>query len=345
MIYNYTSYSLLTNMIVIATVGDPHFKKDNIIESQEMVTRLIDKFTEKHPTIIVVLGDVLHRHETINVFPLNGAEDMIMKLSKIAPTFVLVGNHDRPNNSNYLTDEHPFNSLKHWPNTYIVDQVKDVTLAGHRFIFVPYVPPGKFMDALNTKENPLKNTTAIFAHQEFEGAKMGAIISKAGDKWSLENPLVISGHIHDYDHLQENIIYTGTLMQHSFGDRNDKTVSIFTFQQDKSWSQERIDLGLKKRIIVRITPQGLHTWEPPKDVLIKLKVRGDEGAVKASVKLERVRELKKMGIIVVFETIKSQNKDEIKYKSTSQVTYKDRLYSEIENDLYCVKWYRQLINF
>lgn len=327
--------------IVVATVGDPHFKKNNVLESEEMVKRLVEVFTEKKPTIIVVLGDVLHRHETINVFPLNRAEDMIRKLSKIAPTFVLIGNHDRPNNSNYLTEEHPFNALKDWQNTYIVDVVKDVTLGGKRFLFVPYVPPGKFMDALNTIENPLENVSCIFSHQEYEGAKMGAIVSKAGDKWPLENPLVISGHVHDYDMLQPNIIYTGTPIQHSFGDKNDKTVSIFTFN-DEGWKQERIDLGLRKKVIIRITPEELHNYVPPDDVDVKLKVRGDEGAIKAAVKLEKVRELRNQGVNVVFETIRNLKADS-PLANRPKISYRDRLFNEINNDETCLKWYNELV--
>ena len=322
----------------ILTIGDPHFRKNNVLESQEMVEKLLVVARNRHPKIIVVLGDVLHRHETINVFPLNRAEEMILNLSQIAPTFVLVGNHDRPNNSNYLTEEHPFNALKHWNNVYIVDKVMDVVLSSYRFVFVPYVPPGKFMDALSTIEEPLKNTNMIFAHQEFYGAKMGAIVSKAGDEWSLENPLVVSGHIHDFDQLQPNIIYTGTPMQHSFGDKDDKTISLFTLEN--GIQHERIDLGLTKKITKYITPEQLHTYTPPENVLIKLKVRGEESAIKAAIKLEKVRELKKAGVVVVFETIKNT---ETKVKFSKQIGYKDRLYGEIENDLHCVKWFNKIL--
>ncbi len=326
----------------VITVGDPHFRKNNVLESQEMVKNLLLKVQEEKPKFIVVLGDVLHRHETINVYPLNRAEEMISKLSKVAPTFVLIGNHDRPNNSNYLTDEHPFNALKHWDNTYIVDKVMDVIISDNRFLFVPYVPPGKFMDALNTIDNPLDETCMIFAHQEFYGAKMGAIVSKAGDVWDLSNPLVVSGHIHDYDKLQPNIIYTGTPMQHSFGDKADKTISMFTVHDKGEYFHERIDLKLRKKITNYITPEELHTYEPPQNVSIKLKVRGDEGAIKAAIKLEKVRDLKKQGVVVVFEIIRNTKEDNIIF--TKQVKYKDRLFKEINQDENCLKWFHKIFN-
>ncbi len=49
---------------------------------------------------------------------------------------------------------------------------------------VPYVPPGRFVEALNIIDNEWwKNVNCIFAHQEFYGCKMGAIESIEGDKW------------------------------------------------------------------------------------------------------------------------------------------------------------------
>ena len=148
-------------MISVLVIGDPHFKVGNVQESEEMVKKLIELAKEKKPTFIVCLGDILHRHETIHVSPLMRAEEMIRLLSEISPTFLIIGNHDRPNNSNYLTNEHPFNAMKKWNNTYIVDKVVDTTIKNKRFLFVPYVPPGKFMDALNTIKTPLKETIAI----------------------------------------------------------------------------------------------------------------------------------------------------------------------------------------
>ena len=330
----------MTNVLCI---GDPHFKVANAPETEEMINKLIELGNRIKPKFIVVLGDVLHRHETIHVNCLMRAEEMIRKLSEISPTYVIIGNHDRPNNSNYLTDEHPFNAMKKWNNTFIADKVLDLNIDSYRFIFVPYVPPGKFNDALATIEKPLEKVTCIFSHQEFYGAKMGAIISQAGDKWPLDNPLTVSGHIHDYQQLQPNIIYTGTAYQTSFGDKSYKTVSIFTFNKDETWNQERVDLGLKKRVIIYSTPEQFHNFEPPENKIIKLVIRGDEASIKAVAKLEKVQELKRLGVTVVFKEIRS-DKNESSIKNISKITYRDRLFQEIEKDKKCVEWFNKLFN-
>jgi len=345
-------------MIKVLTLGDPHFKVNNIEDSEEMTKKFVDLTKKIEPNFIVIMGDVLDRHSSIHVTPLMKSEDLIKELSEIVPTFVLIGNHDRPNNSNFLTNEHPFGALKYWKNTYIIDHVMDIYFKNNiislnkcedasRFIFVPYVPPGKFEEALNTIQNPFENVTAYFTHQEILGAKMGAIVSHCGDKWDLNNSLMISGHVHDYDLLQPNMIYVGTPYQHSFGDKNDKTVSLFNFSQSgqlnqsNKWTQERIDLGLKKKITIYLTPEKLSTYEPPNDKLVKLVVRGDEASLKTAAKLEKIQELKKKGVKISFKVIQSEKTLE-NNPIVQRMKYKDRLLFELKNDSESISWFQKI---
>lgn len=353
-------HSVTVPSIKVLTIGDPHFKVDNILESEEMTRNLIKLAKTIQPKFIVVLGDTLHKHEVLNTFPLMKAEHMILLLSEIAPTFVLIGNHDRPNNSTYMTNEHPFNALKLWKNTYIVDEkVVDANIAGLRFLFVPYVFPGRFEETLFHTEKgvkePYKNTAAIFCHQEFFGAKMGAIKSQVGDKWPTTNPLVISGHIHDYDKLQPNLIYVGTPMQHAFNETCEKAISVFTFFQGNTdekkweelkweelkWEESRVDLGLIKKVIIYLTPEKVHTYQPPTDKLIKIVIKGDDASLKAISKLEQIKEWKKIGIKISYKTISSIDSEDKKYP-TLKMGYKDRLYTTICKDAKQLEWFNKM---
>ncbi|NBP58286.1 hypothetical protein EBU71_17505, partial [bacterium] len=113
---------------------------------------------------------------------------------------------------------HWMNALKDWKNVYVVDQVVKQSFSNIQFLLVPYVPPGRFVEALNTSEQ-WQTVDYIFAHQEFKGCKMGAIVSSEGDEWRDDYPTVISGHIHDYQKPQQNIHYIGASIQNSFGDQ------------------------------------------------------------------------------------------------------------------------------
>ena len=314
----------------VLCIGDPHFRLDNVMESNEMTDKLIKLSNNIKPDLIVVMGDLLHTHEKIHVNPLMRAEQMIYSLSQISPTVLLIGNHDRPNNSNFLTEEHPFNAMKYWKNVTIADKVLQMIIKQHKFLFVPYVPPGRFAEALETLGCSIEGTSGIFCHQEFYGAKMGIIVSKEGDKWSLENPLIISGHIHDYDRPQPNIIYVGTPLQTGYNEEG-KTVSTFTFDNtsDDGWQEDRIDLGLIKKIIVHLTPEEIHSYQPVSNCLIKIVIQGDDAALKSISKLEKIKQLKKMGIKIAYKTTSQETSTEKRRGLILKLTYKDRLYTEV----------------
>lgn len=325
----------------ILAIGDVHIKVNNLPEAEELILRLTKLAEERKPDLIICLGDVLDRHSTIHVQCLMLAEKMTEALSKIAPFFLIVGNHDRPNNSDFLTDRHPFNAMKKWDNVYIIDSTFKYNYKDFNIVLVPYVPPGRFNEALNTVENIFENTSAIFAHQEIYGAKMGAIISQDGDKWSEENPVLISGHIHNYDQLQKNMIYTGSVIQHSFGDNGDKTVSMFTFTEN-NWEQERISLGMTKKVIIYITPEQVLNYKVPKDKIVKLVVRGEESAIKTVIKLDKIQELKKEGVKVVFKTIHNV---EVAKETQPKMSYRDRLYNELGRDLNSLSWFKKIFEY
>jgi len=329
--------------IKVLTIGDPHFKTSNTIESEEFTNKLLEVAKKINPDIIVCLGDILDRHETIHVSPLMRATECLKKLSEISKLYAIIGNHDRPNNSNYLTDEHPFNALKHWPNTNIIDKVVVDNVKGYKFVFAPYVPPGRFMEALETVDKALENTCAIFAHQEFYGAKMGVITSLIGDNWPLEYPLVISGHIHDYDELQSNIFYVGTPMQHAFGDRSDKGLSLFTFYTNGHYDHERIDLQLTKRIIVYLTPSEVATYEPPEKFLVKLVIQGSTAEIKPLMKTAKIKELTKKGIKISYKYFDPTDSSQSNTIDINQhQTFLDSLYKEISSDIQQIKWFEKL---
>jgi DNA repair exonuclease SbcCD nuclease subunit len=193
----------------ILFIGDPHFQISNIQEVDLFLEKIINLATKKNPDIIVIAGDILHTHERLHTLALNKAYDLIDNMRKITKTYVLVGNHDYINNQQFLTNNHWMNGLKEWNNTIIVDNVLKENINNEKFIFVPYVPPGRFEEALRTLKYDWISASCIFAHQEFAGCKMGAIVSIEGDKWDINNPIVISGHIHSKQQPQKNIYYSG----------------------------------------------------------------------------------------------------------------------------------------
>ena len=84
------------------------------------------------------------------------------------------------------------NVLHEWDDIVIVDKVIIKEMKGSQVTFCPYVPNGRFKDALSTCTG-WEHSDVIFAHQEFQGS----IFQDQGDK-PPEDTAIYSGHIHNY---------------------------------------------------------------------------------------------------------------------------------------------------
>jgi len=289
-------------------IGDPHFQVSNIEEVEIFIKRITDLVLEKKPDIVVIGGDLLHTHERLHTIALNKAYEFVDKMRKITKTYVLVGNHDYIQNQQFLTDNHWMNAMKDWKNTVIVDNVIIEVINNEKLVFVPYVPPGRFEDALNTRGNEWRNASCIFAHQEFYGCKMGAIISEEGDKWSLDNPYVVSGHIHSRQIPQANIYYSGSAMQHAFGESEKNIIACLDIH-NKAYNLDEIDLSLPRKKIVYVDTETIDDFVIPKDTddKIKVSVSGNYNEFKALKKSKKYKELIKKGVKVVFKPKRLDN--------------------------------------
>jgi DNA repair exonuclease SbcCD nuclease subunit len=300
-------------MKVIA-IGDPHFRTDNIPEVNQFMDKLENLCKEEKPNFIVVLGDVLHTHERLHTMPLNKAYEFISRLRVISKTFILVGNHDMTSNQNFLNTNHWMNAMKEWNNVTVVDKIEFYKIKNFLFTFVPYVPPGRFVEALESdKSYDWKESDCIFAHQEFAGCKMGAIVSSEGDKWDENNPYIISGHIHSNQSIGENIYYPGSSMQHAFGESDRNIIPLIEFNKGYKYSLEEIDLGLPRKKIVYTDIEKIDKIDsiirPESEDKVKITMSGVYDDFKAFKKTTKYRELIKKGVKVVFKPKKIENKE------------------------------------
>src|SRR5690606_19100290 len=114
-------------------------------------------------------------------------------------------------------------------------------------------------------------------HQEFLGCNLGIKKSEEGDPWDENYPLVISGHIHDYQKLAENLIYVGTPYQINFGEPHQKAVSEFLFFKESEtdnliYEEIRINLGIKNKTILKVEAQEIMTVKIPENTICKIQL-------------------------------------------------------------------------
>ena len=124
---------------------------------------------------------------------------------------------------------------------------------------------------------------------------MGAIVSVEGDKWPLDNPHVISGHIHSKQSPQPNIYYSGSAMQHAFGESEKNIIACLTFDGGIHENDE-VDLQLPRKRIVYMDVEDIEGYSTPdtKDT-IKVTVSGSYEQFKALKRTKKYKDMLKEG--------------------------------------------------
>ena len=118
-------------------IGDLHLSGQNIAESELAVNDIIREAGKGPFDMIVFLGDVCDKFQNVHTSVLRVMTHMIERLAKLnVPLFIITGNHDRPNNQHYLTNEHPFHGVAHLA-TVVATGVYEYNIKGHKFLFVP----------------------------------------------------------------------------------------------------------------------------------------------------------------------------------------------------------------
>jgi DNA repair exonuclease SbcCD nuclease subunit len=350
----------MSRTLRVLAIGDPHFKINNAQETEMMVERLIEIAKDTKPDLIVNLGDTLDRHESIHVCPLKRANKFMSRLRDIAPTILIIGNHDRPNNSTFLTDDHPFGGLKEWKNLTVVDDVKIQNINGFKLLYIPYVPPGRLQEALNTVPESMDPAPDIvFSHGEYKGAKMGAVVSDTGDIWDINSPYNISGHVHDHDQLQDNLLYVGTPIPHAFGDKENKCVVLVTLNKlensiKPSINIDKIYVNVANKIVLKVSALEAMNIKDKVDELkktgadIKIVIKGTTTEISSVIKREELKLLTDKAK-VVYDDITDEKKikgndteEAIIGEQTIIVKFIDQLYTKIKDNDELLKAYKMI---
>lgn len=253
----------------VLVIGDLHFQEKDPPLFNLFIEKISDWLVDKK--ICILLGDIQHKFKTVDREAQTLVTKLFKKITKTCKLYVLVGNHDYDNGSQFLTENHTLMPFKEWPNVEIIDKPKVVYLALYaRILLVPYVPKGRFMEAIQNIN--LNEIDMIFAHQEFKGANMGGIISEDGDSWSETLPPIVSGHLHKRQKLGKNITYIG--MPYDLGwDESDKRYVANILFTETNTKIKYIPTDMPRKIVLKLNFKEALEWKKPDDdSYYKLKV-------------------------------------------------------------------------
>ena len=74
---------------------------------------------------------------------------LISKISQVVETAVIVGNHDLISNVEYLSSNHSLKGVESMENVTLAEKPTVVNIKGDEFLLMPYVPTGRFDEALS----------------------------------------------------------------------------------------------------------------------------------------------------------------------------------------------------
>lgn len=237
-------------------IGDLHIKLSSIEIVRKVKSEILKIIEKIKPDYIVLLGDM---HDTFEKVHLQSWNEIVFfikdLLGKSKRLFYIVGNHDMLNNQVFLSNDHFFNVFKNIDGISIVDKPESLFLDDGAFSvgFIPYIPTGRL------KEISLYKHKVVFGHQEIKNANFGHAISENGDDWDKNGPLLISGHIHEYQRLP-NVIYVGTPYQTNFAESPDKSISLIHISKSEV-TEKRIFLNLPQKILLETNPEGFMNYE------------------------------------------------------------------------------------
>lgn len=310
----------------ICIIGDPHFKKNNKKETDILVEDSIKLVKNKKPDFVVILGDIYDEGEYLYSGCKIRVESFILRLKKLCPVYILVGNHDRPNNRVYLTDEHPFGTFEEIENVTIVDRCHTMEWKGKKICMMPYVENGLFHRACEDCDINITDYDLFFCHQEFKYCDTNLITKSHCDEWLSHYPFNISGHIHKKQTIGNNLFYPGTPYQIKFNEDTDKGIYIMTENMEFEQFQTRIPLKIELTIDFRDIEQILDIEE---NNIYKITVLGPKDEVKQIIQRpEYKRKLENNTI---------QYKDTTKVKKTKceillNTPFEDRLRILLQNE-------------
>jgi DNA repair exonuclease SbcCD nuclease subunit len=311
----------------ILCIGDPHFTASNARETDALRTETLRVITEESVQYVVILGDTLDRHETVNLNVLHRVKEYLFEILNVAKLYVLIGNHDIPNNKLFMSEVHPFMGWTH-PNLKVIDRAQIVTIEEYKFLMVPYVPPGRFEEAIHDliEDKP----TCVFAHQEFKGCTYSGITSSVGDHYQHDID-VISGHIHERQRLAR-IYYPGTPYQTNMGETPNKGVSIFSWDEpNQSYLEKYISLNVPKKISLDMNAAQIRIWDVPDSInRYRIILHGSNAEFVALSKQGIIKNLTTKGVKVTFKDNEKASQPVVQREKLSFIQGVNKAISEFD---------------
>jgi len=182
------------------------------------------------------LGDLFNSRTTISIDVYYLVFQEIEKLAKNIKAYLLVGNHDQFLRKGDIYSTYPFSSI-----CQVISEPTVLNLDGSKFVCLPYQEEQDFR-FIETHEGDY-----LFAHLGLNGAKVGPTEYKMKTALNPEDlkpdrfKWIVLGHYHKFQRLGDNIVYVGSMLQHSFGERGEEKFALVLDTETEKLQRIKLD--------------------------------------------------------------------------------------------------------
>ena len=245
----------------IAHFGDTHIRNLKYHDVYRQVfDNIYEVLREEQPDYIIHCGDIAHTKTQLSPEFFDLAGDFLRNLADIAPTHIILGNHD----GNLK------NSNRQDAITPIVDALGHSDLHLHKYSGEVSLKEGFSLNVLSVfdrenwvRPNPENKVNIALYHGSISGCKtdLGWRMNEGEDEVKIftEHDYSMLGDIHRRQSLDNDgrVRYCGSTVQQNFGETNDKGFLIWDIEDEDTFSCRGITVPNPKPFItINLTPAG-----------------------------------------------------------------------------------------
>ena len=268
-------------MVKIAHIADTHIKNLKYHkEYREVFSQIYETLRKEKVDFIIHCGDIAHTKTQLSPEYFSMCSGFLSSLADIAPTHVVLGNHDgNLKNGGRLDAVTPVAQALDHDNLFIYRNSQEVRLTDEVTLNVLSVFD---KDTWTDPSDDSKINIALF-HGSVSGCKTDL-------GWTMENGEIdlqtlqkfdyaLLGDIHKTNQILDDdgrVRYCGSTVQQNFGETNDKGFLVWDIKsKDKYECKHHIVLNPKPFINIVLTPKGRipNNTEIPPGARIKLKAK------------------------------------------------------------------------
>ena len=244
-----------------AHIADTHIKNLKYHKEYRAVfEQLYETLKKEKVDCIVHCGDIAHTKTQISPEFVELCSDFLKNLASIAPTYIILGNHDGNLRNSYRQDAiTPIVEALEHPNLHLLKNAGETHINGEFCLNVLSV-----FDEDNWVQPTKPEKTNIGLYHgavKYSRTDIGFVMTHGDHDISIFDNFdyAFLGDIHKTQHLNKEgtIAYAGSTIQQNFGETNDKGIFIWDIKSKTEFEKKKINfLNPKPFVTINLTKTG-----------------------------------------------------------------------------------------